>query len=187
MKRTQYINQNNLEITFFLLQTTSPAVLEAAAFLAVKLIAGNEARTNELIEMGIGELLVKKLRKYDHDSSTIGQLAWLLFYLASNETQFSKLMQLGILDLAFVHLQNQSSAISKNVFSLTAFLRLIGNVFSVQSSTANEIVGSIFVSDEVEYDIYSQNQMMLCPFLLQVVENTAYIYIYIYIDNYQLL
>ena len=111
----------------------STAVLEAAAFLAIKLIVGNEARINELLAMGIGELIFKKLRKCEHDS-VAGQLAWLLFYLASNETQFSKLMQLGILDLALDHLQNLSSAISKNVFSLTAFLRLIGSVFSFQSS-----------------------------------------------------
>ena len=75
--------------------------------------------------MGLGELLVKNLKSCEYGPA-FGQLAWLLFYLACSETQVSHLLKLGILDLVLDHLQKLSSSIRKNVFSLTALLRIIG-------------------------------------------------------------
>ena len=103
-------------------------MIEAAAFLAVRLCAGNEETIGAFLAMDTGQLIVSKLKKCQHES-VIGELAWLSFYIAYNEAHLKQFMELGILDAVLYHLQQLDSSISSNVFPLTAFLRILGRNF----------------------------------------------------------
>ena len=127
MLTKQTPTKNKITFSFFK-QSISPAVIEAAAFLALRLCAGNEETIEAFLAMGTGQLIVNALKKCQHES-VIGQLAWLLFYIAYNEAYMKQLMELGMMDAVLYHLQQLNSSSSNNVFSLTAFLRILGKNF----------------------------------------------------------
>ena len=107
------------------IQVQSAAVIESACFAAMQLAAGSGDIITELHTMGIGELLVKCLKRPDkqkvHD-----HIAWLLVYIAPNKTHTRNLVEFGLLDIVISKLQHICSAIKENLNAVTAFLRLLG-------------------------------------------------------------
>eukprot|EP00795_Rhopilema_esculentum_P002178 gene2178-17769_t len=118
-----------------LFRVQSAAVIESACFAAMQLAAGSGDIIAELHTMGIGELLVKCLKRPDiqkvHEN-----IAWLLVYIAPNETHTRSLVEFGLLDIVINKLQHICNAIKENLNGVTAFVRLLGNCAAVVSEPA---------------------------------------------------
>jgi len=152
-----------------LFKSISPAVIEAAAFLALRLCAGNEETIEAFLAMGTGQLIVNALKKCQHES-VIGQLAWLLFYIAYNEAYMKQLMELGMMDAVLYHLQQLNSSSSNNVFSLTAFLRILGNAAAIANPLLREKLSKLDLSSLIK-PLLDSNHVHIVKETLWVTSN----------------
>lgn len=124
-------------------QSTAVGILQSSFFALCNMSRSLELVSNDIMESDLQNLLLTKLSNETTDLNIIGELAWLLTYLLSKESNCEVLVNKGFIR-HLVHWLCKVRAHQKEyLFAVTPLLRCLGNIISGDNNKYIEMVISI--------------------------------------------
>eukprot|EP00794_Sanderia_malayensis_P006031 gene6031-6732_t len=147
------LNQGVLGHLVDLFKMNCPAVLESCAYALIKICANNDEAKDKLFSIGLLPLLLKAMRNEQLNSVVVGELAWLLTILASNEARTAKLLKSSAtVENVYKYLNTFSDSIPENVYAITPLVRILGNLLSIGvSSNFERLKTEVFFETMTKY------------------------------------